>query len=51
VVDADINRRKSTITSQALIDLVVGCAKEYRYEKAPGSPEACGDITIQLGVN
>jgi hypothetical protein len=51
VVDASINRRKTTITSQALIDLVVGCAKEYRYEKAPGSPEACGDITIQLGVN
>lgn len=51
VVEAKFNRRKSTITSQALIDLVVGCAKEYRYEKAPGAPEACGDITIQLGLN
>lgn len=51
VVDAKFNRRKSTITSQAVIDLVVGCAKEYRYQKAPGAPEACGDITIQLKVN
>lgn len=51
VVNAKFNRRKSTITSQALIDLVVGCAKEYRYQKAPGAPEACGDITIQLGLN
>lgn len=50
VVNAEFNRRKSTITSQALIDLVVGCASEYRYEKAPGQPEACGDITIQLGL-
>jgi outer membrane biosynthesis protein TonB len=49
VVNADFNRRKSTITSQSLINLAVGCAQEYRYEKAPGSPEACGDITIQFG--
>jgi hypothetical protein len=51
VVSAKINRRKSTITSQSLIDLVVGCANYYKYEKVPGAGNACGEITIKLGLN
>lgn len=51
VVSAAFVRRKSTITSQALINLVVGCAKEYRYEHAPGAPNTCGEITIRLGIH
>jgi len=50
VISAKINRRKSTITSSRLIDLAVGCAKEYTYQKAPGQPDACGDITIRFGI-
>lgn len=50
VTSAKIVRRKSTITSQTLIDLVEGCAQNYRYEKVPGAPDACGEITIQLGL-
>lgn len=49
VISAKINRRKSTITNSSLIELVEGCAKEYTYERAPGQPDACGEITIQLG--
>ena len=49
VISAKINRRKSTITNSGLIALVEGCAKEYTYERAPGQPDACGEITIQLG--
>lgn len=51
VISAEFVRRKSTITSQSLIDLVVGCAEQYKYEKAPGMPNACGEITIQLGLH
>jgi len=51
VMNAELVHRKSTITNPALIDLVVGCAKQYRYERAPGAPNVCGEITIRLGLN
>ncbi len=51
VTSAKINRKASTITSQKLISLVEGCAQNYRYTRAPGTGEVCGDIIIKLGVN
>ena len=51
VVEAEFVRRKSTITDSGLIEAAVGCAKEYTYERAPGQPDACGEITIQFGLN
>ncbi|MDC0231056.1 hypothetical protein OAK19_03750 [Aureispira] len=39
----------STITSQKLIDLAEGCAKQYRFSKVPGGKERVGDIIITLG--
>lgn len=50
VTSAKINRRKSTITDLGVIRLMEGCARQYRYEAAPGKGEACGDITIDLNV-
>ena len=50
VVSAEFIRKKSTITSQKLIEMVVECAKNYRYDRAPGKPNACGEITISLGI-
>ncbi|MCH2021861.1 MAG: hypothetical protein MK207_05220 [Saprospiraceae bacterium] len=49
VTSAKINRKLSTITSQKLIDLVEGCARQYRFSKVPGGKERVGDITITLG--
>jgi hypothetical protein len=51
VTEAKFNRRKSTITDSDLIKAAVECAEEYTYERAPGQPDACGEITIQFGLN
>lgn len=51
VSTARINRRKSKTNDSNLLELALECAKQYRYEKAPGQPDACGEITIYLKLN
>lgn len=50
VTSAKINRKRSTITSQKLIELVEGCAMNYKFNRIPGAPEVCDDINIVLNV-
>lgn len=46
VSQSRVNRRKSTTNNKNLLDLALGCAQQYKYERAPGQPDACGEITI-----
>ncbi len=51
VVSAEQIIKKSTILKSSMVDLALGCAKEYKYQAKPGAPNACGEITIQFGLN
>lgn len=46
-----VNRRKSKTNDARLLALAEACAKDYRYEPAPGQPDACGEVTIHLKLN
>lgn len=51
VATAQVNRRKSKTNDSRLLDLALECAKQYRYEPAPGQPDACGEVTVHLKLN
>ena len=50
VVSAEQVIKKSTTISSKMVNLALGCAKQYKYEAKPGAPSACGEITISFGL-
>lgn len=50
VVSAEQVIKKSTTINSRMVNLALGCAKEYKYEPKPGAANACGEITITFGL-